>query len=107
MKKQLLLKISVLLVLLVVVDKLVGLSFTYFTSKALERAPNAMRTEHTIAKVEAEMIILGASRANHHYNPVILEDSINLSVFNCGKDGKPFYYSAAMFDAIIQRYNPQ
>lgn len=107
MKKQFVIRISLMLVLLAGVDRLVGISFSYLADKALSKAPNAMRTEHTIKKVHDDVIILGSSRANHHYNPSILEDSIDLSVFNCGKDGKPFYYSAAMFDAITERYSPK
>lgn len=99
--------LSIVLLLVVVADILVGVFFQKISDIALSKAPNAMRTEYTIKKVDSDVIILGSSRANHHYIPSIVEDSLSLSTFNCGKDGKPFYYSAAMFDAISKRYTPK
>ena len=40
----------------------------------------------------ANIIILGASRANHHYRTIQIEDSLGMSAFNYGWDGRCILY---------------
>lgn len=97
----------IIIISLIAVDFFIGFLFAKASDRALERSPNAMKTEYTIKEVDADVLIFGSSRANHHYVPDILEEDFGLSVYNCGKDGLPFYYSAAMFNAVTQRYSPK
>lgn len=92
--------------LLFAVDYSVGLFYGGISDKVLEKAPNASRTAYTIKEANAEILIFGASRANHHYVSSIISDSLNKTVFNCGLDGQPFAYSVAMIHAILKRYTP-
>ncbi|WP_425077079.1 hypothetical protein [Psychroserpens sp. S379A] len=41
-------------------------------------------------KLEADVLIYGSSRAWVHFDPKIIEDSLNLSVYNLGIDGNTF-----------------
>lgn len=100
-------KVLVLLVLLFIVDRSVGAVFEKLKNIGLERTPNASRTEYTLKKVDAEVLIMGSSRANHHYVTSILSDSLNKTVFNCGLDGQGFDYSVAMIYAVLKRYTPE
>ena len=34
-----------------------------------------------------DVLIMGSSRAHHHYVPEIISDSLGLSCYNTGKDG--------------------
>ena len=40
----------------------------------------------------ANLVILGASRATHHYRSEQIEDSLNISVYNYGGDGRSILY---------------
>lgn len=53
-----------------------------------------------------EMLILGSSRAAHHYVPQIFEDSLNVSCYNAGSDGMCIYYHYAILSSRIQRKCP-
>lgn len=43
-------------------------------------------------KEPANLIILGDSRANHHYISALMEDSLDRTVYNYGFDGKCIFY---------------
>lgn len=101
------LKILFLLALLLIVDYAVGTVFESLKERGRHKAPNASRTEYTMNKVNAEVLIMGSSRANHHYVPSIISDSLNKTVFNCGLDGQGFSYSVAMLHAVLNRYTPE
>jgi hypothetical protein len=61
------------------------------------------RQEYCLHKSRDEIVILGSSRAAHHYIPQILTDSLNLSCFNCGSDGQCVYYSYGILSSYIHR----
>ena len=58
-------------------------------------------------KCEEDILVFGSSRALHHYVPAILEDSLGLSVYNCGCDGKGVIYHYCNLRMIIKRYCPK
>ena len=66
-----------------------------------------MVTEYTMEKVNSDLIIIGASDASHGYVCSILEDSLNMTAYNCGKDGRGFHYQNAMINGILDRYSPK
>lgn len=53
------------------------------------------------------VLIFGSSRAIHHYNPKILEDSLETTVYNCGLDGNGIIYNYGRLLSILSRYQPQ
>ncbi|WP_273568325.1 hypothetical protein [Maribacter halichondriae] len=65
------------------------------------------RTTVSIEKTEADILIFGASKANHHYDPRILEDSLNMSAYNTGRDGQFVFYQTALLKAALKRYTPK
>lgn len=54
-----------------------------------------------------DMLIIGASRATHHYIPAMLQDSLGLSVRNLGKDGAYLYCQICQVRLILDRYTPK
>jgi hypothetical protein len=56
---------------------------------------------------EAEILIIGSSRANHHYVPSIFEDSLKASFYNAGRDGNGTFYQLALLKTILKRYTPK
>lgn len=75
----------------------------YFTQKS----GGNYHLTYSIDSTEAEIIILGSSRACHHYIPKIMEDSLNLACFNSGRDGNYTLFSYAIYKSIIERYEPE
>jgi len=94
-----------LVILMVVLDYSVGyfLKKTYFSQKS----GVDYRTTYAINGVRSDILILGSSRATHHYNPSIIEDSLKMSAFNGGRDGcSIFYYCDRISNGICSEENP-
>lgn len=64
------------------------------------------RQIYCLTESQDEIMILGSSRAAHHYIPQILEDSIGLSCYNAGSDGMCIYYHYGILASRIQRGCP-
>ena len=105
--RKIFLKIFILLILLFIIDYAIGYGFNFIRDLALVKAPTKPITHNTLNRVNEQVLIMGNSRANHHYVPQILTDSLNLSVYNCGRDGQSFEYSVAMIHAVLKRYKPK
>lgn len=58
-------------------------------------------------KVQADVIILGSSRANHHYNAPMMRDMLSLSVYNTGIDGCGLHYNSCVLYNVIKRKVPK
>ena len=56
---------------------------------------------------KCELLVLGASRANHHYNTKILEDEFDLSCYNAGIDGNSVLLSYVQLKAFLKRCHPK
>lgn len=50
-----------------------------------------------------DIIILGSSRASHHYVSSVITDSLGLSCYNAGSEGMCIYYHYAILAAMIER----
>ena len=49
-----------------------------------------------------DIVIFGASRAAHHYNTTIIEDSLGKSVYNYGIDGKNIFVYYGLLDLVLE-----
>lgn len=65
------------------------------------------KTTYTFNKVNTPVLIIGSSRANHHYYPQVFEDSLKLGCFNSGLDGGHIFYYDAALRCILKRYTPK
>ncbi|MDE5811360.1 MAG: hypothetical protein K2H61_03515, partial [Muribaculaceae bacterium] len=52
------------------------------------------------------VLIFGSSRAIHHYNPKILEDSLQTTVYNCGLDGNGIIFNYGRLLTVVDHYTP-
>ncbi|MFT4643726.1 MAG: hypothetical protein ACI8ZX_000119 [Planctomycetota bacterium] len=89
------------------IDVLAGKIFFQLENKALKNSPFAMVSEYTMWEVDKEVILIGASETTHGLVPSVLQDSLDMSVYNCGKDGYRFHYQSSMIDGILKRYSPK
>ncbi len=65
------------------------------------------RNNFIFNKVNSDILILGSSRAIHHFNPQIFSDTLGMSCYNCGEDGMGIFLMYARFVAITERYKPK
>lgn len=65
------------------------------------------RTTYALEKTTADLLIFGASKANHQYYPEIFEKELKLPYFNVGRDGSSIFYHYAVLKSIFKRYTPK
>lgn len=54
-----------------------------------------------------ELIIVGSSRAQHHYDTPFINDSLGISAMNLGEAGRGLTYSSAVIASYLQNHNPK
>lgn len=103
--KTILKKVALLAFLLVSMDFIVGhlLRKYYFKQQSGFHA----QASYAMEKCDEDILVFGASTANHHYVPQYFIDSLSMSFYNAGRDGSGIFYHYAMFRSIIGRYNPK
>lgn len=103
--KTFIFKILLLLIVIAVVDLLFGVVF----KKIYETAPSGISYQENfiMRKTNQDLLIFGSSRAAYHYIPEILTDSLNISVYNCGREGSGIYYHYGVLLATLERYKPK
>lgn len=101
--QKILIKILVLIVCLISVDYISTSALDYLYFKNAQFGP---KTVYSIEKAEADIIVFGSSSASHHYDPKILEDSLGLSCYNAGLDGRNIYYHTAVLKVMLKRFQP-
>jgi hypothetical protein len=103
--KNFLLKLLILMVCLILLDKAMGrlLQYYYFKIRHGEQG----RTTYSIDSCVSDIVILGSSRAAHHYVSPIISEILNKTCYNAGKDKQRLIYSLAMLKMLYQRYSPK
>lgn len=93
------------LAILFVLDFLIGSTLKHFYFSTTSGM--FQKTTYAMEETEAEMLIFGASRANHHYDVKLIEESTDMSVHNVGRDAESIFYQTAILKSIIERYTPK
>ncbi len=105
MIKKITLNILLVCLMVFVLDFAIGKTLKYFYFK--EKAGLHFRTTYSMEKTNAEILVFGSSRANHHYIPEIFEDSLKATFYNTGRDGNGIFYQTALLKSILKRYTPK
>lgn len=102
--KTFIIKLVCFVALFFVADFIIGYVFLYLESHAGDKfaRENYMRYEMT-----ADVIIMGSSKAAHHYVPDIIENGLGMSVYNCGQRGNGIVYEYGRLATIYKRYTPK
>ena len=83
--KRFVINVLVFFAIVAAVDVVVG---KIFGNMQASMAKGRTGVEYHVCKtLDEDVLIMGSSRASHHYVPQILEDSLGLSCFNGGQDG--------------------
>lgn len=102
--KKFLVNILIFFGIVAAVDFAAGKVFCYLQTKAGGRTG----AEYYACKESNEdVIIMGSSRASHHYVPQIITDSLGLSCFNAGQDGNGIILQYGRWKMLSERYSPR
>ena len=93
------------LLILFMLDYSIGSTLRYLYFK--QDAGLLYRTTYSLDSTTADFLIFGSSTANHHYDPSIFENRLNMSVYNTGRDANTIFYNYAVFQSILKRYTPK
>lgn len=102
-------KVIIFIGLLFIVDMSIGASFVSLKDIGLKKNPENMwlKTPFVVEKVNSDVVIIGSSKASHHYIPKIIYDSLGLSAYNCGQDGCFFLCQNCVINMMLDRYKPK
>ena len=98
-------KFLIFLATLFLFDFGVGKILRYFYFK--QNSGVLYRTTYALDSTKADILIMGASTANHHYYPGAFEKRLNMSCYNAGRDGNYILYHYAVLKAVLKRYCPK
>lgn len=103
--KRFVIDILIFFLAVVIVDQLFGFAGDYMQHHA--KTGQIQQFDDFLLKDTHEVIIMGSSRAHHHYVPDTLEAFLHKDVYNAGADGNGVIYAYEALSLIIQRYAPE
>ena len=93
------------LTLVVTIDKGIGLLLEqllpYISVKEV-----CGKTEYTLNGVNSPILIVGSSRAYHHYDSRIITNILGKEAYNTGLGGHFFTHNCCIINSILERYTP-
>lgn len=87
------------------IDRLLGLGFCYLQNRA--HGGYFLRDNYISRTMRADLLVMGSSRAVHHYLPSILADSLLMECYNAGQDGCGVVYGYGKLQTVFSRYYPK
>jgi hypothetical protein len=103
--KKFLIKIIILFAIIVFLDNIFGIAMNYVVNHI--QVGGQGRDNYICNMANEDILIFGSSRAVHHYNATMLEDSLGLSCYNCGDDGNGIILSYGRLTMAKERYQPK
>lgn len=88
-------------------DGLLGIIGDYFIENLPKTGTRISQQYLANKEVTADIIILGSSRANHHYNAPMMSEELQLSVYNTGIDGCGLHYNNCVLHNVLKRKIPK
>ena len=103
--KKFLIKIAILFIITAICDILFGKGMDYVVNHI--EVGGQGRDNYICNTAEEDILIFGSSRAVHHYNSSMLEDSLGLTCYNCGDDGNGIILSYGRLLMAKERHQPK
>ena len=103
--RKFILKVLLFFVVIAMVDRGFGLAMSNVL-KGTQKGDWG-RNNFIFNEVKSDVIILGSSRAIHHYDPQIISDSLSMSCYNCGEDGNGIILSYGRLMMVKERHQPK
>lgn len=103
--KKFIIKIIFFIAILFFSDFIIGKGFDYLESRA--QGGQAYKNYERSFLVNPDILILGSSRATHHYIPGIFQDSLGLNTYVAGQDGNGIILMYPILRFISERHKPK
>lgn len=101
-----LLKIFLFFTFFAAVDIISGYVFSFIRSRS-QKGSETLNSEIIANRLEDDIIILGSSRALHHYNPQVFTNILGLTCHNCGEGGHGIIFEYGRYKMLTSRYTPK
>lgn len=98
---------GIVVAIIVVADLLIGAVSKNAILNVRDVGVNQTNTVQAFFKRRADVLILGPSTANHHFDTRIIKDSLKMTCYNAGRDGQNVVYNAMVLDAFLTRCTPK
>lgn len=98
-------KLLIFVILLVAADVSVG-----WVSEALRmKAPSGrtVKFRYIMDEMNVQMLMMGSSRCNHHYDTALISNGTGLTCYNTGDDGNGIIMSYGFYKAACERNIPR
>ncbi len=105
MKIRILFRSLIFVLIVLVSDWLVGKAMAYMYGRTHDITISKIR--YTFFDSDEDILILGSSRAQHHYIPEVLVKGTGLTAFNGGLGGQPLAFSLVQLSETFKRYKPK
>lgn len=103
--RKYILKILLFFAVVAAVDTGIGIGCEWLQAHAKGGRMKSVRQTAMIQ--EADIVIMGSSRAHHHYVPSVFADSLGLTTYNAGVDGNGIVLATGLYDIMAKRYMPK
>ena len=103
--KRFIIKIVVFFLIIAVIDQIGGRIIKYIDSHS--QYGDAFTREYITSHCTEDIIIMGSSRGNHHYDPQIISDSLKLSCFNCAYDALGILNMYGRYLLMTRKHTPK
>ena len=103
--KKFILNIILFFAIIVAIDLLVSAAGGYMQGHA--KGGDTKRFDDLVEKDEHDILILGSSRAHHHYDTPFLSDTLGMDVYNAGIDGNGVVLAYGILEMVLNRYKPK
>ena len=105
--KKIIVFVGIILAIVLGADLLIGAVTKSAIVNVKDVGVNQTNTVQALFKRKADLLILGPSTANHHFDCQILKDSLGMTCYNAGRDGQNIIYNAMVLDAFLTRCTPK
>ncbi len=102
--KKFLIYVGLFFSLIFIIDLVFGVGARYLNSHA--KGGDTYNHYYITEKMADSVVVFGSSRAIHHFNPKIIEDSLGMTAYNCGVDGNGIIFNYGRLLDITRRYKP-
>ncbi len=103
--KRFIIRLLVFLSLMFILDRGFGVAMKYLQDHA--KGGYVGHHNYILNQSNEDILIFGSSRAIHHYNPQIIEDSLGMSCYNCGQDGNGIVLFYGWWQIMKNRHLPK
>ena len=103
--KRFVIRLLVFLSMMFILDRGFGVAMKYLQEHA--KGGYVGHHNYILHQSNEDILIFGSSRAIHHYNPQIIDDSLGMSCYNCGQDGNGIVLFYGWWQLMKNRHLPK